>query len=177
MPLSQDVVTIGGLALAVPALWFTAGQLRQARKTSRMQAMMNVESLLEGYRDVHARLRHGGTWCKPEAGPESESDWDRVDCYMGLLERMKVAMLDSRDLDLDTFDRMYGHRILDLDRNDVIRERLEDPGYAPHWRDFLELRDAVREHRGLPPRRDADGTRRRRSRPRTSLLRRPLARR
>jgi hypothetical protein len=153
MPFAQDWVTIAGVALAILALLFAGRQLREAQRNSRLQALMGVESFLEQHEDVHAKLRPGGAWSTPGTGPRSADEWVSVEQYMGMFERMKLAMIDDGMLDRDTFDRMYGYRILNIDHNDVIRAaKLENPELAPYWRDFIEVRDLIRELRHLEPR-------------------------
>jgi hypothetical protein len=151
MPFAQDVVTIIGVVLGVPALLFAGRQLKQAKTSSVMQALMDVESLLRQHQDVHAKLRPGGAWEDQNTGPDSTEEWISVEQYMGLFERMKIAMLDNGALDPGTFYRMYGYRILNIDQNNVIRtKKLEKE--APRWRDFIELRDLMRKEEGLSPR-------------------------
>ncbi len=148
MNISDLISLIGltGLALTGVGLLLARRQLkasyRQAQVSQRIasgQFLLQLDEMFWHHDKTHRRLRPGGEWTKPGAGPSSHDDWVDVELYMGLFERIQV--LEERGiLQADTVDRLYGYRISNIIRNAKIRKRkLGDTRTRLGWKGFIAL--------------------------------------
>jgi hypothetical protein len=144
-------VKLESIATAVGALMTTIGllyagiQLRASRKIARGEFLLQLDELFHPYNEVHTKLRPGGEWSSGHKGPVTVEEWVSVERYMGLFERIKL-LIDDGIIDLDTVDRIYGYRVLNIISNNVIRQaKLERE--KMHWEDFVDLWQAVEQKR------------------------------
>ncbi|MCB9102631.1 MAG: hypothetical protein H6633_00065 [Anaerolineales bacterium] len=90
------------------------------------------------------KLRPGGIWSDGESGPTSPADWVAVEKYMGLFERVKV-LIDNGLVDIDTIDKLYGYRVINIVANKVIyHKKIKDEAEA--WQKFIELWHALKKN-------------------------------
>jgi hypothetical protein len=131
--------------VAVAGLAYAAYQIRLSRNATMAGVLLQIEQLLADHGEVHSKLRPGGVWASPGAGPSTPEEWITVEVYMGLLERIGV-LVDKGLLDLDVVASAYGYRMGNLVANERIRTtKLE--GEARSWQSFLSLWEKVRARR------------------------------
>lgn len=153
--MDADFLTALGLLLTGVGLLYAARQLRISRKIARGEFLLRLYELVQQYNDVHAALIGNGRWANGIEGPRSDQEWARVDLYMGLLESLQILIEDGF-LDAKTVDRLYGHRVVALMDNEVIRQRnLVDRGYR--WKDFMVLLTALEKQDYYRAIRDNEG--------------------
>ena len=87
-------------------------------------------------------MRPGGAWTKDDAGPTSESEWSKVEDYMGFFEHCELLLQDG-SLKPASFKALFGYRVVNIMANDnIVREKLLKEGAS--WHLFLELLDRLK---------------------------------
>jgi|YNPBryulayer2012_1023412.scaffolds.fasta_scaffold08913_2 hypothetical protein len=132
-----NIATIVGVPLGALVLFYTAYQIHQNTKISRAQFWLELEKMFAQHDEVHIKLRPGGEWAIPNAGPKTVEDWAKVEDYMGLFEHCEL-MLRRGLLDWETFSLIFSYRLHNIVANQIIvdaklrRER-------ESWQAFLRL--------------------------------------
>lgn len=107
--------------------------------------------------EVHAKLRRGDEFAKPQLRPECckevrswpccDDEWVKVEAYMGLLEHCE-GLLEERLIDESTFRDIYIYRMKNIISNENIKtKKLVELG--KYWKRFRGL--ANRFDQPLPP--------------------------
>ncbi len=133
----DNIYTLVGLLFTFVGLVYTGEQIRRSRKISLADFLLRLDDQLKAYDDIHMKLHHRGEWSKNSSGPASEEEWVLVEKYMGLFERIYV-IVETKIVPLDVIDRLYGYRVSNIMKNDIIRnEQLVK--YKKYWSDFIAL--------------------------------------
>jgi len=141
----ETILSIIGLFLTGGGLIYAGLQISQTRNIARGEFLLHLDELFQQHIEVHTRLRPGGKYATGKSKPSSAEEWIAIERYMGLFERIKV-LIDSKIVDLDTIDRLYGYRVFNIVANNTIRHiKLEQE--ASSWRDFIELWHALERKR------------------------------
>jgi hypothetical protein len=140
-----SMVTAGGLILAVKNLKYLSKQIEDARRVARGEVLLRLDELFKDHKEVHLRLR-GGDWSADRGGPDSIEEWAAVERYMGFFERIQL-LIDDQLIDLETFDRAHGYRVLNIANNSVIRKTKLEGTLAESWTDFIRLWRAIEDNR------------------------------
>jgi hypothetical protein len=129
-----EIVALGGLLAAIGGFFYAGLQLRHAQRSARGTFLLDLEEMLRHHDKIHIKLEPGGEEDWKPAGPD---DWAAVEAYMGVFERIQL-LVEERILDLDTVDRLYSYRVLNIVNNEHIRkEKLVEKGQF--WTDFRKL--------------------------------------
>jgi hypothetical protein len=125
-------------------------QLETSQRIARGEFLLHLDEIFRHHDRVHRRLLpNRGEWGSPENGPplDDSEAWADIESYMGLFERIKV-LIDAGMIDKDTMNRLYGYRISNIVRNNVIRVgKLENPETKGGWTDFIELATLLGRYR------------------------------
>lgn len=130
------LINVAASVAAVVALIFAGRQLRMTRRTARAEFAFQLYEVLQGYNDIDTRLASD-----PDYVPASVEEWSRIDRYMGMFEIIQVLAVGST-FDVQTVDRLYGHRLAAIMSNAAINER-NFHERRHRWTDFLKLIDMV----------------------------------
>ncbi|PKO01991.1 MAG: hypothetical protein CVU43_10135 [Chloroflexi bacterium HGW-Chloroflexi-5] len=137
----ESIASIFGLLLTSIGLFYTGNQIYRSRKVARAEFLLHLDEMLQEYNDVHINLRPGGEWQTKSTGPKNSNEWVPVERYMGLFERINI-LVNDKIVDIDTIDRLYGYRIINISNNKIInQEKLIQEG--EEWNDFINLRDKI----------------------------------
>jgi hypothetical protein len=132
-----DLATVLGSVAAVLVLGFAALQVRQNTKISRGQFWLELEKMLATHDPVHLRLRPGGDWSVPDAGPGTHEEWAQVEDYMGFFEHCEL-MLRKGLIDRETFDAIFSYRVANILHNQkIVQAKLVEERHG--WTTFLAL--------------------------------------
>ena len=132
-----NLATIGGAAVAVGALLYTARQVKSNTLTSRANFWLELERMFQTHAPVHLNLRPGGAWADSDSGPTSSQDWAALEDYMGLFEHCEI-MMKSGLIDVATFSDIFAYRLRNIVANrDIVEKKLNEE--APSWSNFLSL--------------------------------------
>ena len=127
--------TIGQLiaaAVAAIALYYGARQVTEVRRTAHGQFLLSLDEMFDSHRDVQAKLRPGGLWAdNANAGPVTSDEWLAVEVYMGLFTRLQL-LRDEGLIDLETINRVYGHRLFNLVHNRKVQVALTNKLHFIH---------------------------------------------
>jgi len=133
--------TIIGLIMTALGLMYTGYQIRGSKKTARGEFLLHLDEIFQQHKDIHKRLRPGGIWGDGQTGPTDVDEWIALESYMGLFERINI-LIEDRIVDIDTIDRLYGYRIINISENRIVREaKLEKK--SDYWQDFIKLRNKI----------------------------------
>ncbi|MBA7541225.1 hypothetical protein ES705_33532 [subsurface metagenome] len=103
-----------GLLLTAAALFYAGKQFKASQRVAAGDFLLRVDEMLfTQHNDVHTFLRPGGKWAGGVSAPSSPEEWNMVERYMGMFERVKVLMDDGL-LDVDAVERFYGYRIRNI---------------------------------------------------------------
>jgi hypothetical protein len=142
----EELLAALGLLLTGAGLAFAGLQLIDTRRSERGQLLLQLDEKFYRHVVIHQRLRPGGDWAEAGKGPNSAEEWSAVEAYMALFERMNYLRRE-RMVELRAVDSFYGYRLCNLVRNSlVLHEKIEERGR--HWRDFIELWEALSRLRG-----------------------------
>ena len=148
-----------GLILTAAALFYAGTQFRASQRVAAGDFLLRVDEMLfTQHNDVHTFLRPGGKWAGGAGAPSSPEEWNMLERYMGMFERVKV-LLDDGLLDVDAVERFYGYKIRNVVANqEIVRvkrlhaevewtklgrsERKRHP-----WKHFIELWHDLERHR------------------------------
>jgi hypothetical protein len=120
-------------------------QLQESKKNSRGDFLLRLDEAFQLHRDVRANLGPGGRWYRGEHGPKFPEDDAEVQTYMGLFERIHL-LIEEGIINIDTVDRLYGHRFFFIVTNPIIyQERLVK--HTQDWTDFIKLWKALEQSR------------------------------
>ncbi|HEX8130513.1 MAG TPA: hypothetical protein VF527_15535 [Pyrinomonadaceae bacterium] len=132
----SKIATIAAGAIAVCALLYTARQVRLSAKISRADFWLELRKMFAEHQEIHLKLRNGELSVTDENFP-GEDDWSRLEAYMGLFEHCQV-MLNEKLLDWNTFNDIYGYRILLIVNNPlIVREKIINRRSG--WKKFIGL--------------------------------------
>jgi hypothetical protein len=141
-----DFATASGILIAIGLLVLTWRQARTGARASQGQFWLELEKMFASHDAVHIKLRPGGKWTKPGAGPKTVEEWAAVEDYMGLFEHTEF-MLQRGLLDWQTFETIFSYRLPNIVHNTVIANaKLRDE--RDGWATFLRLMDRL--HIPLP---------------------------
>jgi hypothetical protein len=123
-------VGLGGLVVAICTV-------RHNTKSVKAQFWLALRNDIAKHVEVHSKLRPGGDWCKPNAGPDTAAEWIQIEAYMGLFELCEVLL--SQDLiDAATFSVQYEYRLKNILKNDrIVKKKLDDE--YEFWTTFIKL--------------------------------------
>jgi hypothetical protein len=152
MPRLEFITLVGSIGtvvtaiVALLALWYARGQVREAQKqlklsqnTAHGNFLLSLDEAFQRHDEIHRRLQPAFEWGADKAGPASREEWFQVASYMGLFERISV-MVKHNVLDAATIDQLYGYRMYNIVSNTIIRQaKLEDKEIAVYWREFIGL--------------------------------------
>jgi hypothetical protein len=138
---------IVGVGVAALSLAVTARETRMNTRVSRATFWLDLRKMFAEHNEVHLKLRGGGEWAQPGAGPEAPEDWAKVEAYMGLFEHCN-RMLAQGLIDWNTFVRIYAYRLRNIARNERIAD-VKLRRYRADWTEFLELLERLGER--VPP--------------------------
>ena len=125
-----------GVVAAVGALVVAWVQLRKTEKATRGQMLLGVDQALAPYDDIRNEARNPA-WQPPpngDADPERSKRRHRIKQYMGVWERVEHLLADG-SIAPSTVDRLYGQRVENLLRNQVVRDYLIDK--PADWETFV----------------------------------------
>jgi hypothetical protein len=134
--LASAVAALLSCIAALCSVGFTYRLLRQNRNVAAAQFLLGVDEHLKYYKDVHLKLRPGGDWHKSDKNPTGR-EWLDVEPYMGLFERVNVAMRNGL-VPLHDVRDFYGYRIANLVANHCVRKYKLEREF-PSWRQFIGL--------------------------------------
>lgn len=133
--------TVIGLLMTAIGLIYTGCQIRGSKKVAKGEFLLHLDEMLQEHNNIHIRLRPDGDWTIDKSGPKDKEEWVAVEIYMGLFERVNI-LIEDNIIDIDTIDRLYGYRIMNILANDVIRQnKLERE--SSYWQDFIKLQDKI----------------------------------
>jgi hypothetical protein len=127
------VLALGGLLVALGGFAYAGRQLLFSQRSARGTFLLDLEEVLRYHDKVHLKLdsADGENW---NPAPD---EWPAVEAYMGVFERIQL-LIDWSILDIETVDRLYSYRILNIVNNDYIaKEKLGEK--AQFWPDFCRL--------------------------------------
>jgi len=126
-------VAMCGLLVALGGFYYAGRQLLHSQRSAQGTFLLDLEELLRQHDDVHRQLDSptGRKWLP------SDQDWPAIEAYMGVFERIQL-LVERRILDIETVDRLYSYRVINIVLNDHIRsEKLGEK--AEFWPDFFAL--------------------------------------
>ena len=139
------IATGTGLVLTALGLIYTGYQIREAKKVARGEFLLHLDEMFKQHYQTHIRLRPGGDWGNGKTGPINLEEWVAVEQYMGLFERINV-LVEDRIIDIDTIDRLYGYRVINILGNEIIKHsKLEIESES--WQHFIKLGNAIKNIR------------------------------
>jgi hypothetical protein len=155
---ATDVTTaVGTIATAVIAavgLFYANRQLQEARKVAYGDFLLRLDEAFQRHNLAHQRLQPAFEWGfdaksgRSKGGPTDPGDFLLVTEYMGLFERV-YTLVESRMAQIEVIDSLYGYRVLNVVRNDIIRKaKLENPEVAKYWTRFIRLWRALKARHG-----------------------------
>lgn len=119
--------------------------VQESKKNARGDFLLRLDEAFQLHRDIRAKLGPGGRWYRGEHGPKFPEDNAEVQTYMGLFERMQI-LIEEGIIDIDTVDRIYGHRFFFIVINPIIyQERLVK--HVRDWTDFIKIWKALEQSR------------------------------
>lgn len=130
----SSLATVFGVFLAAVALIFNAFIDRRNAQVAKAEFGLKLEDMFARYHDVDINLRPGGKWLKN--GPTSREEWALFDDYLGLFEHCEIMMQKSL-VDFETFDKLYGYRIKNIQCLEWVKTHLHAEEVL--WKDFLRL--------------------------------------
>lgn len=137
--------TIIGLVLTAIGLIYTGYQIYGAKRVARGEFLLHLDEILQKHNEVHIRLRPGGDWASRKTGPKNNEEWAAVERYMGLFERVNI-LVEDKIIDIDTVDRLYGYRVINILENEIIHQaKLVKESRS--WQDFIHLSEKVKQVR------------------------------
>ncbi len=140
-----STTTVLGILIALVGAVFAYKQIKATKEISKGEFMLLLEQIISRYDAVHLRLRPGGDWAKPGAGPKSGEEWDAVDDYMGFFEHCEL-LIQAGTLDQREFQTLYGYRVHNLLANENIVSAKLNSQEKELWTVFLALCKRL-EHR------------------------------
>jgi hypothetical protein len=162
------IISAIGLFLTAAALFYAGKQFKASQRVSAGDFLLRVDEMLfTQHNDVHTFLRPGGKWAGGVIAPSSPEEWNMVERYMGMFERVKVLMDDGLldvDVDVDADERFYGYRIRNIIANqEIVRVKqlhsevewtnLSHRERKIHlWKHFIELWHELEREAGLTTR-------------------------
>jgi hypothetical protein len=126
-------VALCGLLLAMGGFSYAGRQLLHSQRSAQGAFLLDLEGMLRQHDEVHTKLDSptGRAWAP------SDDDWPAIEAYMGVFERIQL-LVDRKILDIETVDRLYSYRVINIVLNDRIRSGKLDEK-AAFWPDFFEL--------------------------------------
>ena len=115
------IATIIGLVLIAIGLIYTGYQIHGSKTAARGEFLLHLDEMFQQHNETHTRLRPGGLWGDGKTGPASVEEWVAVERYMGLFERINI-LVEDKIIDIDTVDRLYGYRVINISRNKIIQQ-------------------------------------------------------
>lgn len=113
----------------------------RAAKAEEAKFWLELRARFDEHKSVHVMLRNS-EW------PDSDRPWPDLEAYLGLMEHCEV-MIKKGLLEFETFDDIYGYRVLNAVGPPSIREKLE--AEKGGWRNFFALYAKVCDRRGQTP--------------------------
>lgn len=151
------IFAVGGVLFGV---WRGTQHLRLSReqkalasKTEEAKFWLELRSRFDEHKSIHVMLRNDEWPDKPD-----KKLWPELEAYLGLMEHCEV-MIKNELLRFETFDDIYGYRVLNAVFPQSIQKKLE--AEKGGWRNFFALYMKVCQRRGVkpllsPPERDVE---------------------
>lgn len=131
---TPNVTDWASLAVAAAGFLYAGLQLRASQRAARGSFLLEIHEALRHHDSVHRRLdqEDGFDW-----SPKAEGKMADLEAYMGVFERIQI-LVEQGSLDLETVDRLYSFRIVNVTRNGhIFDEKFETK--AVFWSDFQRL--------------------------------------
>jgi hypothetical protein len=143
---NELIATVTGLVLTALGLIYTGYQISESKKVARGEFLLHLDEMFKQHYQTHIRFRPGGDWGDGKTGPTNNlEEWVAVEQYMGLFERINVLVEDNI-IDIDTIDRLYGYRVINILGNEIIQKtKLERE--SQYWQDFIKLGNKIKNVR------------------------------
>jgi hypothetical protein len=134
-------VGVCGLLLAMGGFYYAGRQLLHSQRSAQGAFLLDLEEVLRQHDEVHRKLDSpGGREWAP-----SDNEWPAIEAYMGVFERIQL-LVERKILDIETVDRLYSYRVINIVLNEHIRsEKLKKK--AAFWPDFFKLWKSLQEQK------------------------------
>ena len=115
----------------------------RASKTEEAKFWLELRSRFNEHKNIHIMLRNN-EW------PENSKDqpWPELEAYLGLMEHCEV-MIHKGLLDFETFDDIYGYRVINAVAPHSVQKKLEEE--KSDWHNLFALYAKICQKRGLTP--------------------------
>jgi hypothetical protein len=130
-------IALCGLLVALGGFIYAGRQLLHSQRSAQGTFLLDLQEVLRQHDDVHRKLDSdaGEHWAP------SDDEWPAIEAYMGVFERVEL-LVENKILDIETVDRLYSYRVINIVRNDRIRtEKLVEK--AEFWPDFFRLWESL----------------------------------
>lgn len=131
-----DILSVIGLSLTGFGLFYAGMQLRDSRKVSKSQFMLELYKIIDEHNELHLELTKQG-FANGTFQPRTDEEWLRIGRLMGLFEHIN-SLEKSGIIDIRTIDKLYSYRIIPLVKNEHIYDKHIDPN-TKSWLGFKEL--------------------------------------
>lgn len=141
--ISPDWVAALATVAGIVFIWW---QIREARKQTKGQFLLQLDDHFKSLEAVHQLLSGVDEW-NPDEPSNHSLNVGRIELnqYMGLFERIEVLIEDGV-IDISLFYRLYGYRLYLILKNEVIYMPLCQDEGAYRWQDFISLCKRVAAH-------------------------------
>ena len=126
--------------LTIIGLIFVWYQIREARKISKGQFLLNFDAEFRHHNEIYYRLLQHEQW--DELNDKSKRA--KLISYLGLFERI-YSLVQDGILSIGQVDRLYGYRLDDLITHDAIFEVIAN--YDSKWEDLTCLIKDINEYK------------------------------
>lgn len=135
IPTALLVATTVGIFLSFAV---TYRELSLSRRITKGEFLLHLDELFRDHKEVHRNLRPAGKWGENKGAPATNEEWESVDAYMGLFERIKI-LINGDIIDVGIFNQLYGYRVQNIVQNDIIRQSKLESNEAGRWKNFVAL--------------------------------------
>lgn len=112
-------------------------------KTEEAKFWLELRARFDEHKDIHVMLRNNQWPDEPEDMP-----WPELEAYLGLMEHCQV-MIKNGLLDFQTYNEIYGYRLVNVVQSPSIRQKLQ--AERAGWKNLLKLYERICEARQLHP--------------------------
>jgi hypothetical protein len=130
--------TVAASSIAAIALFANYFETKKNTIAKRGEFWLKLEEMFSKYDEIHLNLRPGGKWSTGKTGPTDTLEWSTVEDYMGLFEHCN-KLIDSKVIDLKTFEDIFGYRIGNLLANKIIVDHKLKGPEVKYWSNFIAL--------------------------------------
>jgi hypothetical protein len=139
----EEIAAVIGLVIAIIGLIYAGIQLSESKKIARGEFILHLDEMFQQHNDMQSLLRPAEKWGGDgNTGPATIKEWEDVEKYMGLFERINI-LVNYGIIDIETFEELYGYRIINIGKNKIIRKKklVEN---ASNWQNFIEIYNKTR---------------------------------